>query len=77
MSASDFVFTSQNPAGNTSTSFWGRVDITITTLVPTAALEDLDNDSEMWNMYLNDERRIIGSPMLGKRVQLVFVTFKS
>jgi hypothetical protein len=30
------------------------VGIAITMLIPTAALEDLDNDSEMWNMYLNE-----------------------
>jgi len=30
------------------------VGITITILIPTAALEDLDNDSEMWNTYLNE-----------------------
>jgi hypothetical protein len=29
--------------------------IAITMLITTAALEDLDNDSEMWNMYLNED----------------------
>ncbi|KAN0118943.1 hypothetical protein V8E52_004715 [Russula decolorans] len=47
---SDFAFTSQDPAGDTGypqfvqPSVYTRGD----------ALEDLDNDSEMWNMYLNE-----------------------
>ena len=28
--------------------------IVITMLIPTAALEDLNNDSEMWNIYLSE-----------------------
>jgi hypothetical protein len=52
---------------------WGMTDL-ITTLIPTSAQEDLENDSEKWNMF-SDEVKEEGNHITDSRKGVKIVLY--